>query len=70
MLVLSRKAQEAVMVGGADGSEHLLKVTVLEVKGQSVRLGFEVNVAVPVDRWEVWEKRRLAGLPDGPAPVP
>ena len=31
MLVLSRKCQEAVVVGGADGLEALLKVTVLGI---------------------------------------
>lgn len=56
MLVLTRKADEAVMVGGCTGFEHLLKVTVLEIDGGKVRLGFEVNVAVPVHRWEVWER--------------
>jgi len=39
MLVLSRKNQEAVMVGGSGGFERLLKVTVLEIKGGTVRLG-------------------------------
>jgi carbon storage regulator CsrA len=65
MLVLSRRYQESVMVGGGDGFEHLLKVTVLEIKGQNVRLGFEVDESVPVHRWEVWEKRRLANPPNG-----
>lgn len=60
MLVLSRKSQEAVMVGGAEGFEHLLKVTVLAINNGSVRLGFEVDSAVPVHRWEVWQ-RILAG---------
>ncbi len=69
MLVLSRKNREAVMVGGADGFQHLLKVTVLEIKGQSVRLGFEVDKSVPVHRWEVWEQLRLVARPDSPAPV-
>lgn len=69
MLVLSRKNREAVMVGGADGFQHLLKVTVLEIKGQSVRLGFEVDKSVPVHRWEVWEQLRLVARPDSQAPV-
>ena len=50
MLVLSRKSEESVVVGGSDGFEHLLKVTVLEIKGEEVRLGFEVNKDVPVHR--------------------
>jgi carbon storage regulator len=56
MLVLSRKAEESVVVGGADGFHRLLKVTVLEIKGGRVRLGFEVDADVPVHRSEVWER--------------
>jgi carbon storage regulator CsrA len=48
LLVLSRKCQEAVMVGGPGGFEGVPKVTVLEIKGGSVRLGIEVDTAVPV----------------------
>lgn len=66
MLVLSRKSQEAVVVGGTDGFEHLLKVTVLGINNGSVRLGFEVDTAVPVHRWEVWQ-RILANGPLGHA---
>ncbi len=58
MLVLTRKSQEAVVVGGSAGFERLLKVTVLEIKGGKVRLGFEVHKKVPVHRWEVWERIR------------
>ena len=56
MLVLSRKNKEAVMVGGSDGFERMLKVTVLEIGSGKVRLGFEVDNSVPVHRWEVWER--------------
>jgi carbon storage regulator CsrA len=70
MLVLSRRSGEAVVVGEADGFGHLLKITVLEISGTSVRLGFEVDKSLPVHRWEVWEKIRVAGLPDGPAAGP
>ena len=39
MLVLTRKCQEAVVVGGADGLEALIKVTVLGIeKVRSPRL--------------------------------
>jgi carbon storage regulator CsrA len=61
MLVLTRKSQEAVVVGGAVGFERMLKVTVLEIAGGKVRLGFEVDNEVPVHRWEVWERIRAAG---------
>jgi len=66
MLVLSRKCQETVVVGGVEGFEHLLKVTVLEVRGGNVKLGFEVDASVPVHRWEVWERLGEARQPDCP----
>jgi len=56
MLVLSRKSQESVVIGGSDGLHRLLKVTVLEIKGSKVRLGFEADADVPVHRSEVWER--------------
>jgi len=43
MLVLSRKHCESVVVGDPDGVERLLKVTVLEIHGGRVRLGFEAG---------------------------
>jgi carbon storage regulator len=61
MLVLSRKIQESVVVGSSDGFERLLKVTVLEIAGRKVRLGFDVDSAVPVHRLEVWEKIQAGG---------
>ena len=71
MLVLSRKSRESVVVGGADGFHRLLKVTVLDISGAKVRLGFEVDADVPVHRLEVWERIRASGeqdrLPEGPA---
>jgi carbon storage regulator CsrA len=56
MLVLTRRNQETVVVGGSDGFEVLLKVTVIEIRRGMVRLGFEVDKAVPVHRLEVWER--------------
>jgi carbon storage regulator len=63
MLVLTRKSQETVVVGGADGFEAILKVTVLRIKGGSVLLGFEAADDVPVHRLEVWERIRASGAP-------
>ena len=56
MLVLSRRSRQAVVIGGADGLHRLLKVTVLEIRGTQVRLGFEVDADIPVHRLEVWER--------------
>lgn len=62
MLVLSRKPLEAVVIGGADAVERLLKVTVLKFKHLSVRLGFEVAADVPIHRWEIWERIQSENL--------
>jgi carbon storage regulator CsrA len=63
MLILSRKPQESVVVGGSGSFERLVKVTVIEIRGGSVRLGFEADNTVPVHRWEVWERILAAGRP-------
>ena len=47
MLVLSRKSQELVVVGGPGAFEQLLKVTVLEIKSDRVGLGFEADADDP-----------------------
>jgi carbon storage regulator len=70
MLVLSRKIQESVVVGGSDRFERMLKVTVLEIKGGKVRLGFEADSDVPVHRAEVWERIVASCLLDGQTASP
>jgi carbon storage regulator CsrA len=74
MLVLSRKSLQAVVVGGPHSLEPLIKVTVLEIKGGSVRLGFEGAAEVPIHRLEVWERIRNGERPEStmggpPAPI-
>lgn len=56
MLVLSRKHREAVVIGGSGGFARLLKITVVEIIGGRVKLGFEVDDDIPVHRLEVWER--------------
>jgi carbon storage regulator CsrA len=56
MLVLSRKNDEAVVLGGSAGFERMIKVTVVEIKKGRVLLGFEADANVPVNRFEVWER--------------
>ena len=56
MLVLSRKSHESVVIGGSDGLNRLLKITVLGISGSNVKLGFEAEADVPVHRSEVWER--------------
>ena len=56
MLVLTRKSQQSVVVGAPGRFEQVLRVTVLEITGTVVKLGFEVDPDVPVHRSEVWER--------------
>jgi len=70
MLVLSRKNRECVMVGGGGGLNRLLKITVLEVAGGRVKLGFEVDADIPVHRLEIWERKRAQGELDRGAAAP
>jgi len=55
MLVLSRRIQESVVVGGTGAAERKCIVTVLGITGAKVRLGFEVAADIPVHRLEVWK---------------
>ena len=48
MLVLTRKVNQSIMIGEID-------VTVVEVHGDSIRLGIAAPRGVVVDRLEVWE---------------
>ncbi len=66
MLVLSRKIQESVVVGGSDCFQRILKVKVLEIRGEKVKLGFDVDPDVPVHRLEVWERIFGDGRLDSP----
>ena len=70
MLVLSRKSQESVLVGGSDTFHRLLKVTVLGIKGAHVKLGFEVDADVPIHRSELWERINKNGQAASPAGGP
>ena len=47
MLVLTRKADEAIRVDD-------MRVVVIEIRGDRVRLGVEAPQAVPINREEVW----------------
>jgi len=56
MLVLTRRHQEAVVISGTNGLEQVVKVTVLDVRGSNVRLGFEASDEVPIHRAEIWDR--------------
>jgi len=58
MLVLSRKLDESVVVGGDSAFGRVLKITVVEIKNGQVKLGFQANDDVPIHRSEVYERIR------------
>jgi len=49
MLVLSRDYDQSIMIGND------IKVTVVEVRGNKVRLGIDAPKDIPVHRQEVYE---------------
>jgi|HubBroStandDraft_2_1064218.scaffolds.fasta_scaffold440784_2 carbon storage regulator CsrA len=69
MLVLSRKSRESVVVSGDDGIRRLLKVTVLGIQGESVKLGFEVDADASVRRGKVGKRIRANDRRDSAADV-
>ena len=62
MLVFTRKCRQSVVVEGCGAAAQMLTVTVLEIRGGRVKLGFEVADDVVVHRSEVW--RRINGHDD------
>lgn len=50
MLILSRKAGETIIIDGR------IKVTVMRVEGEAVKLGIEAPAQVPVHRQEVYDE--------------
>lgn len=70
MLVLSRKSHESVVVGGSEGLARTLKITVLEITGNRVSLGFEGDPDIAVNRLEVWARRNIAGPAQEPPIAP
>ena len=70
MLILSRKRDESVVVGDPQGPDRWLVVSVLEINGRTVRLGFEATAGTAIHRWEVWQRIQDAGLPDSPTGPP
>ena len=55
MLVLSRKLKEEILIG------ENIKITVLKVKGNTIRLGIEAPRDVHVLRGEIPKKSEVVG---------
>jgi carbon storage regulator CsrA len=56
MLVLTRRVGEEIVIGGE------IRVTVVAIKGDRIRLGVDAPNFVRVDRQEVHERRLLHDL--------
>jgi carbon storage regulator len=63
MLVLSRKKNESIVI------DDKIVITVVEIRGDKVRLGIEAPRDVPIHRSEVYEAIRRANE-EQPAPQP
>jgi carbon storage regulator len=67
MLVLSRKKNESIVINND------IVITVVEIRGDKVRLGIEAPKDVPVHRQEVYEAIHGVKAPtpaSAPAPAP
>ena len=60
MLVLSRKQGEAIIIGDN------ITVTVVEIKGDRVKLAFNGPRTVPIHREEVYQRMRAESAKDFP----
>ena len=63
MLVLSRHRDESIMIGDN------IVITIVDIRGDKVRLGIQAPTNVPVHREEVFEaiKRGAAGIAENAA---
>ena len=57
------------MIGAADDMQELVRVTVLDVRGGTVKLGFAAEDDVAVYREEVWERVSSESRATVPAPL-
>lgn len=63
MLVLTRKVEESITIG------NHITVTVLEVKGNQVKLGIRAPKDIPVNRTEIFENIMNENLRASEAPM-
>jgi carbon storage regulator len=60
MLVLSRKSNESIVIN------NNIKVTVVEIRGDKVRLGIEAPKNIPVHREEIYNQINGQSSPSSP----
>ena len=67
MLVLSRRRDESIMIG------EDITVTIVDIRGDKVRLGVDAPKEIPVHRQEVFEaikRNQQNGQEDAPSEAP
>jgi carbon storage regulator len=62
MLVLSRKKNESIVI------DDRIKIVVVEIRGDKVRLGVEAPKEVPVHRQEVYDAIKRSAIQTDAAP--
>ena len=63
MLVLTRKIDESITIG------NNIKISILEVKGNQVKVGIEAPKEVPINRTEVYESIIQENIKASNAPI-
>lgn len=56
MLILTRKSGEAIKLGDE------ITITIVEVRGNQVRIGIQAPRTIPVHRYELYEKIRAENI--------
>jgi carbon storage regulator len=64
MLVLSRQRDESIFIGDN------IKITIVDIRGDKVRLGIEAPTEIPVHRQEVYEAIQREHRTGAVEPIP
>ena len=56
MLALSRKCNESIMIGNG------IEITILDIKGDQVKIGINAPKAVPIYRKEIYKQIQAANI--------
>ena len=59
-MVLTRKREESLVIGSSDDPQGVMKVIVLSIHGNRVKLGFDLDAGI--ERLEVWHHKH-GGVP-------
>lgn len=56
MLVLTRKTDQSITLGDPTSADEAIEITVVEIRGDSIRLGIKAPSSVTVHRKEIWDQ--------------